>query len=497
LGIHVDFFAIFRKAKTLAEINIHVDGQRSVWVRGSDTSRLYKFSKATFLAGVWKDRTTVETLNIGTVAVKVYATPSKKQGQSYPGFTGSFNFDGQRFRLWSSTAEALERKVREAIRPLIGESDTLTLSGAKLREFERAMQITKEMGLDLDGAAQALRAIQRSASAKSCSVEQALDYWARHHDRSKFNSPVASVVAAFFEDCTRNGNSREDIDTMRGKLRRFSESFKRPLSEISAEDYRVYFKTVPGCPRSRLNHRNTIRRLVNWAKGNGFLAHDHPGLPRFAGRVKIPPKQVEVFDVSQREKLIEQARLVELPMTLINAFTPIRQKEVGVAVWENVDLDFGLMMVRGEDAKKRVPRAIHLPRVLVERLRPLAKPSGRIYPLNSFYKVGPRLARKAGLRWIRNGWRATTISHLQAAVNDLARVAEAAGTSASKIKSNYLKLLRPDIGRAYFGLRLGERHPIEPGYDADRYGSRTVVSPEESRDAPNIVPVEFGSRCAS
>jgi len=183
-------------------------------------------------------------------------------------------------------------------------------------------------------------------------------------------------------------------------------------------------------------------------------------------------------------------------MTLIKAYTPIRQKEVGVSRWENIDWEVGIMMVWGEDAKKREPRPIHLPRELCERLRPLAQPTGRIYPFESFYKVGPRLARKAGLNWIKNGWRTTTISHLQAAVNDMPRVAEEAGTSVGKMKSNYLKPLRPDVGRAYFGLKKGERHPIEPGYNAEHYGSITTAQTEAADEAQNVVAVEFGAQRA-
>jgi integrase len=214
---------------------------------------------------------------------------------------------------------------------------------------------------------------------------------------------------------------------------------------------------------------------VNWAKYNGYLALDHPGLPRFAGKVKPVPKRVGVYNAVERERLIKKADPMELPMTLIKAYTPIRAKECGLACWESIDWQSSILMVWADQAKKREPRAIHLPRELCERLRPLAQERGRIYPYDSFYKVGPRLAKRAGLTWIRNGWRTTTISHLQAAVNDLPRVAEEAGTSVRKIRTNYLKLVSPHDGRAYFGLHQGERHPIEPGYNAEHYGISPAI----------------------
>lgn len=423
--------------------------------------------------------------------MRVYPSPSKKGSREYPGFVADLRPFGLKPK-WRSTLVALEGVVRELVGPLVGECETLTLRRGQLRAYERAIKMATEQGLELDEALLRLRSIKQLAAAKGCTPEQGIEYWAQHHEQSKFNTPVPQVVKAFLEACAENGNSDEDINTMKGKLKKFGSAFCCPLSEIPAEQYCAYFRTIAGSPRNKMNHRSTVRRLVNWAKDNGYLASDHPGLPRFAGKVKVAPKRVEVFDLRQREELIKQARPIERPMTLIRAYVPIRAKEAGISCWENIDWEVGIIMVCGDEAKKREPRSIRLPRELCERLRTLARPAGRIYPYKSFYKVGPRLARKARLKWIKNGWRTTTISHLQAAVNDIPRVAEEAGTSVCKIKSNYLKMLRPDVGRAYFGLEKGERHPIESGYNAERYGTEIAAEPTE--EAGNVIAIRFGGQ---
>lgn len=435
-------------------------------------------------------------MQIGPVLVKVYNAPSRKQGATYPGFEARFRVDDKgRRRVTASTLEKLEQKVTAIIRPLVGENDTLMLRGTRLRAYERATQIAGELGLELDEALRRLSDIQNLAKAKNCSVEQAVQYWARHHDESKFSTSVQGVVAAFLEDKKRR-NSKEDIDSMKGKLKRFATAFSCPLCDITADEYREYFDAITGGLRNRANHRSTVRRLVNWAKDYGYLARDHSGLPPSAGKVKLVPKRVGVYNQDERERQIKQADPVELPMTLIKAYTPIRAKESGLACWENFDWKSEILMVWADEAKKREPRAIHLPRELCERLRPLAQATGRIYPYKSFYKVGPRLAKRAGLKWIRNGWRTTVISHLQAAVNDLERVAEEAGTSKRKIKSNYLKILSPEDGRAYFGLAKRERHPIEPGYNAQKYGVEPEIAAYGHDELENIIPAQFGAQCA-
>ena len=430
-------------------------------------------------------------ITIGSVVAKLYTVSSRKSGRVYDSFIASYYHDGKRYRETASTLEKLEAKVRAAIEPLVGENDSLTMRGSKLRAYERACELANEMGLELDEAMIRFREIHQLAAVKKSSPLEAIEYWSRHHDQQKFSAIAATVVAEFLADRTANNNSAEDVATMRGKLNKFATAFNCPLSEISVEDYRNYFKTLTGSPRNRKNHRDTIHRLLNWAKATGFLAHDHPGLPKFIGKVKVPAKRVLAFDAAQRDRLLQCATAEELPMCLLKAYVPIRQKEAGLVCWENFDWDMGILNVWADEAKTRESRQIHLPRCLCDRLRPLAKPSGRIYPFGCFYKVGPRLAQKAGITWIRNGWRSTVISHLQAAVNDLVRVAEEGGTSVKKLKSNYIKPLRPDIGRAYFSLNLGERHPIEPGYNCEHYGVLATEDERTSEGAGNLIPIRI------
>jgi integrase len=447
------------------------------------------------LSRVEKRGEPVKVIQVGTISVAVSVESFKKKGSSYSGFRADLRHLGLK-RPFSSSLESLEAKVKELVGPLVGENETLTLRHGALRAYERAKLIADEMGLELDEALLQLRKIQRLTASKKCPVEQAMDYWGRHHDQSKFNTPVHKVAHAFLTDLKANGNTKVDVQGVKGKVNRFAQAFACSLNEIAAEQYRVYFSSVPGGPRSRKNHRAEVRRFINWAKDNGYLPYDHPGIPRFAGRVKVKRKRVDVYNALQREQLIAQAQPVERPITLIKAYVPTRAKEAGYSCWDDLDWEVRILMVWGDIAKTGEPRPIHLPRELCERLRPLAQPRGRIYPFESIYKIDPRLARKAGLKWIRNGWRKTVISHLQAGVDNKDRVAEEAGTSVAKPKSNYLKPLRPDAGRGYFGLKKGELHPIEPGYNAAHYGASPAETGVTPSDAENVITVQFSARQA-
>jgi integrase len=389
----------------------------------------------------------------------------------------------------------VKSEVNAVVPPLLnGVQDILTLVGSPLREYERAKKIANEMGPELDEAMQSLRDAKAAALAKFCSVNEALDYWAKHHDQSKFDTSVPKVAEAFLLDRHQMGNSDEDIASMRSRLRRFAASFECPLRDITKAQYLEYFASLSTGLRDRKNHWDTVRRLVNWARNSDYLPCDHPGLPKRASRVKIPPKRVQVFDAEQRERLLRQARPIEMPITLIEAYTPVRLKEAALVSWEDINWEAGIMMVYADGAKKRESRTVYLVPELVERLRPYARPAGRIYPFRNYYKLGLRLARKAKIRWTRNGWRCTIISHLQAFIRDLGRVAGEAGNSITEIKRSYLKILLPSVGRKYFGLVTGELHPLEPAHQMIEQSSHTDSRSVATAPQPkNLIEISFGA----
>jgi integrase len=240
--------------------------------------------------------------------------------------------------------------------------------------------------------------------------------------------------------------------------------------------------------RDRHNHREAVSRFVNWAKESDYLPHDHPGVPGTRSQVKAPPKRVEVYNRSQRELLIAQAGPIEVPLTLVRAYVTIRPKECGLVSWEDFSWKTFRLTIYGDSAKTRVSRSVSLVPELVARLEPYRKAEGRLYPFKSFYKVGPRLARRAGMKWIRNGWRCSVISHLQAFVRDLGRVADEAGNSPDQIKEHYLKEIDPEAGREWFGLEPHQFHPLEPTRQVVE-ASQQPKSPSAPDQLPaNVIP---------
>jgi integrase len=417
--------------------------------------------------------------------VPIYATPSRKKDKRvYPGFTAYYKSGGRGKRLWRAGKEDLHRELRQ----LFGDGHEVTLSGPALREYERARKIASELGMEIDEALLRLKKLDTVAKDMGSTVEDALDNYALHHDQSKYSTPAPQVREAFLADRKLMGNGEEDIATLRCRLNRFTNQFNCPLRDITKEQYRAYLRATGRSLRDRRNHRSSVSRLVNWAKDNDYVPADHPGVPRTGSRVRIPPKRVEVFDREQRERLIAQAQPVELPLTFLRAYVPIRSKECSLVSWEDINWKTGTLTVYADGAKKRESRSISLVPELVARLEPHCKSEGRLYPFKSFYKVGPRLAQKAGLQWIRNGWRCSVISYLQAIVRDLGRVADEAGNSPQQIKRCYLKNVDPESGRAWFGLKANQHHPVEPVRQVVAEGQQRIVPIDPLLLPANVIP---------
>ena len=265
--------------------------------------------------------------------VPIYKTPSKKKGRRYPGFTAIFESGGTSRRLWRSNKEDLRRELHK----LFGGGDELTLRGPALREYERARELASELGMEVDEALLRFKKLDTVTREKGGTIEEALSYYARHHDQSKFSTPCRQVVDTFLADRKTMGNSAEDIATLRCRLNRFAAEFACPLRDISKDQYRRYFAATGRSLRDQRNHRSSAGRLVNWAKANDYLPADHPGIPRTGSWVRIPAKRVEVFDREQRELLFAQARPVEMPITFLRAYVPIRSKECAMVSWEDIN----------------------------------------------------------------------------------------------------------------------------------------------------------------
>ncbi len=164
--------------------------------------------------------------------------------------------------------------------------------------------------------------------------------------------------------------------------------------------------------------------------------------------------------------------------------------------WEDFNWATERLTVYADVAKTREPRSVSLPRELIQRLAPYRQTEGPLYHHKSFYRLGPKLAARAGIVWKRNIWRKSAISHLYGLVRDLGRVASEAGNSPAELRRSYLKDVDPQTGNAWFGLTEVQRHPLDPGYRFVNDQMTTKVPDTTSEELPSNV-IRLPTHCLS
>jgi integrase len=230
-------------------------------------------------------------------------------------------------------------------------------------------------------------------------------------------------------------------------------------------------------PRSTWNFRCDIRAVVSWG-----IRHDMAPVDALRGwknmsirgdsrknSEKINPftaEEVEVFlnaCLSGGRSATDRNYRLAAAIAL-QAFCGLRQKESTVLKWEQIDLDAGVIRILAGGSKVKRNRTVDIPdnaRVWLE-LTPYQIRQGKIYSGNYF--DGLHWAKKRAIRvmptfaWKSNGLRSAFISHFIARCDSIAETAYIAGTSESKIRTNYWRLKTKEDASRYFS--------IVPGADA-------------------------------
>ena len=398
--------------------------------------------------------------------VTVWTVVSRKAGREYRAFQADLRRWGQG-RPQRSDLDSLKAVVRQTLAEVGGRTGSRTLKGSTLREYERATELSAPLKKPIDQIVYEATQLEKLAKEAGCTPQQAIEYYSRNHGTAKSKIPIVEAVEEFIDYLKSNGNSKEDIASVRSKLSKFGGRFTCSFPDVSRDDFVEYFDSVGGSVRNRQNHRTSVSRFVNWAKSAGYLPPEHPGIPKYVGRIRSEVKRIRIYSSDDVQRMIQAARPEEKAIMLLKAYLPIRQKEACQLNWDRISFEEGTLVVDPEFSKVRQGRIMRIPPKCLGQLKPLCQPGEDICKLKSAYKVLPRIIKKAGLSVIKNGLRATVISHLYAAIDSEQRVAEEAGTSRDRLKRNYLWLGVPKKdARAYFGLSPGELHPADPGFNA-------------------------------
>ena len=348
------------------------------------------------------------------------------------------------FEEADSEASNLKKEFKE------GGWDLITLRGTERLAYQRAVEMLHPLGIPLDHAV--LKLVEAFQVLGTDQVVEAARHFRQHSTTIPLpRKTVSEVFNELLANRRANGKSELYLKDLRFRLGRFANAFKGPIGAVTTKQIDQFLLKLKVKGRTRFNFRRTIGLLFSFAKAQGYLPTDHPGISRVS-KPSMSAPEVEVFTSAEMKKILEQAGPKIIPAVVIGAFAGVRSEEIKRLDWSCVNLQEGHIEIKARDSKTKVRRLIPISDNLRQWLLPLAKPSGPVLPFVTLNNQFQKLARKAHVPWKRNGLRHSYISHRVAATNNVPQVAYEAGNSVAVVQRHYLKVVTARQAAEWFSI---------------------------------------------
>ena len=163
--------------------------------------------------------------------------------------------------------------------------------------------------------------------------------------------------------------------------------------------------------------------------------------------------EVEVFNVTEIQKLLAHAKNDLLSVVAIGAFAGLRSEEIRRLDGSDVNLGEGHIEVRRAIAKTRVRRIVPMQTNFINWLLPHARKAGPVCVYANYGNQLWKLASNAGVEWKRNGLRHSYISYRVAVTENIHQTAMEAGNTPTVITPNYLKCVTKKQAQRWFAVQ--------------------------------------------
>lgn len=263
--------------------------------------------------------------------------------------------------------------------------------------------------------------------------------------------PVAAVVAELIAVKAGRGVSKCYIADLRQRLGRFASAFACDFSSVTGPLAQAWLDGLKLGPQTYENYRRCLSLLGGFAVSRGYA---HENIAEGLERVKIRPGDVSIFTAAELVRLFQAARPEFIPSLAVQAFAGIRTAELQRLVWPDVSLSERIIIVAATKSKTGARRVIPLTENLRAWLTPFATATGKLWQGadSTIQKHMNATARRAGVRWKRNGLRHTFASAAFALTADAGRVAGFCGNSPAVIHRYYRRLMRPAEALQWFSV---------------------------------------------
>ncbi len=391
-----------------------------------------------------------ETVEYRSASARIYKSRHRNQQRFEVRY---YDLDTSLQRLTFPDYDEAKEFAQRVVRELADKrTNFVTLRGQDAYDYQRAATQLGPTGLSLPDAVRlVVDNIQLLAGGGS--IPDAVRYYVENRPRTSPDITVQEVVDRFLELRQREGEIGElHLRDLRYRLTRFAKEFQCPISKVSSAALRDYLLNLDVSHRTRHNMRTTVAMLFNFARAEGYLPADHKGVPRSTKR-RRPKLAVKIFTPEDLTKLLAAGTAPEQVVAVsISAFAGLRATELRRLDWQHVDFEQGHIVVPDTVAKTGERRLAPLSPNLKAWLWPHRRSAGPLCPYANLAIVYSHLARRAGVKWQRNGLRHSYVSYRLAEIKNVAQVAFECGNSASMIFRHYLRVVTETAGKAWFNI---------------------------------------------
>jgi integrase len=385
----------------------------------------------------------------GNASVKLYKVTNKGRTSFTLAYKGG---DGKRIlRQFADEKEAREEAMATARKLHGGELAVLQLRDGDRHTYITALHALKDTGKRLDLAA--------SEYAEACkilhgaSLVEAVRFY-RKHTGDVTRVTIEKAAAKFIEYIERKDRSPVYLKDIRYRMTLFTKVYgASEVHSLSHGDITRWLDRLKVSNRSRDNALRVLKTFLTFCQRQRFLPKGElptSDIERFTDNEE---GEIEIFTPKEMRALLDVAGVDVLPYLVLGAFAGIRTAEIKRLEWDDIDLVSGYITIQGRKAKTRQRRLIRIQPNLAAWLAILKRTEGVVSDLERPDKTVYEIyAKKAGVKWKRNGLRHSFISYRLAATNDENMVSSEAGNSPQMVYRNYRQLVKPEKAAEWFGL---------------------------------------------
>jgi integrase len=238
-------------------------------------------------------------------------------------------------------------------------------AGAKRVEIENMG--VQAMDLPLRVKVQALDA-QEALKPFGASIADAVAFFIKHQQRTRV--PVSEMAKCFQDSRVMLGRSDKHVSTLRRFLARFTAGVgDKAAADITPDEIEVWLGGLGVGPVTVNSYRTLLHSLFAY----GVVKRMCPQNPiHQVEKATVKPGKVGILTVEQTQSLLEKSAADVRATIALGAFAGIRPEEIARLVWEDIDLEEGLIDIGAEKSKTARQRYVKILPNLRAWLEPLA-----------------------------------------------------------------------------------------------------------------------------